>query len=86
MNDIAARDAEKNAKAVAALRALGIQASSRTLNVTDEAACKLLIQHVSAQYGAYFIHERRGLFFYRRIIDAVLTQSVFQTGNHIEAL
>ena len=48
---IAARDAEKNAKAVAALRTSGIQASSRTLNVTDEAACKLLIQHVSAQYG-----------------------------------
>ena len=48
---IAARDAEKNAKAVAALRTSGIQASSRTLNVTDEAASKLLIQHVSAQYG-----------------------------------
>ena len=48
---IAARDAEKNASAVAALRTSGIQASSRTLNVTDEAACKLLIQLVSAQYG-----------------------------------
>ena len=48
---IAARDAEKNAKAVAALRTSGIQASSRTLNVTDEAASKLLIQHVSAHYG-----------------------------------
>ena len=48
---IAARDAEKNATAVAALRSLGATATSRTLNVIDEAACKLLIQHVSAQHG-----------------------------------
>lgn len=48
---IAARDAEKNAKAVTALRSLGATATSRTLNVTDEAACKLLIQHVGAQHG-----------------------------------
>ena len=44
---IAARDAEKNAKAVAALRTSGIQASSRTLNVTEEAACKLPIFYSS---------------------------------------
>lgn len=48
---IAARDGEKNAKAVEKLRSLGATATSRTLNVTDEAACKLLIQHVSAQHG-----------------------------------
>ena len=48
---IAARDGEKNAKAVEKLRSLGATATPRTLNVTDEAACKLLIQHVSAQHG-----------------------------------
>ena len=48
---IAARDAAKNAKAVATLRAIGATATALTLDVTDEAACKALITKVGAEQG-----------------------------------
>lgn len=48
---IAARDAAKNAKAVATLRSIGATVKSLTLDVTDETACKVLIEQVGAEHG-----------------------------------
>ncbi len=48
---IAARDGSKNAKAVQTLRSLGAKSDALSLDVTDQAACKALIQQVGAQHG-----------------------------------
>ncbi len=48
---IAARDGSKNANAVEKLRALSAKSDALLLDVTDEAACKALIQQVGAQHG-----------------------------------
>lgn len=48
---IAARNSQKNANAVATLRALGAKAEALVLDVTDEAACKALVRQVVAQHG-----------------------------------
>lgn len=48
---IAARNATKNVQAVKRLQALGTQAVAVELDVTDEAACKALIQSSVDQFG-----------------------------------
>ncbi len=48
---IAARDGSKNAKAVEILRSLGAKSDAMSLDVTDQSACKALVQQVGAHHG-----------------------------------
>jgi 2-dehydro-3-deoxy-D-gluconate 5-dehydrogenase len=48
---IAARDQEKSAGAVGALEALGAKAVALTVDVTDEASCRAMVDQTAARFG-----------------------------------
>ena len=48
---VAGRNAEKNAAAVAALKALGAEADAMTVDVADEAACRAMPEAARARFG-----------------------------------